>query len=87
MAEGCNTNVDSSACTASKIVPLRGLQHLLFSALSFPLCLKLPGIQYSAATSKVYSPEEDQKVILVLPILFASTVIIQAVIEGTLNIY
>lgn len=87
MVEGCNANVDSFACIASNIVPLRGLQHLLFSAFFFPLFLKLPHFQFSAATSKVHSPEEDQKVILVFPILFASTVIIQAVIEETLNTY
>lgn len=75
------------ARTASNIVPLRCLRHLLFSAFSFPLFLTLPHIQYSAATSKVHSPEEDQKVILVFPILFASPLIIQVVIEGTLNIY
>lgn len=87
MVEGCSANVDSFACITSNVMPLRGLKHLLFSAFPFPLFLKLPHIQFSAATSKVHSPEKDQKVILVFPILFASTVIIQAVIEGTLNIY
>lgn len=34
MVEGFSANVNSFACTDSNIVPLRGLQHLLFSAFS-----------------------------------------------------